>query len=101
MPTNQERAQFGRTRRVLYILLAVMVLAPGCQCWKQVTTDFASQTTGLNRTVRVYDYNGHLLHEWRSRTVIDADSGGLTTFFDSTGCRILVNGGILISVETP
>jgi len=58
-----------------------------------------SQTAGLQRSVRLYDHNGHLISSWNSKTVIDADSGGLTTFFDSTGCRVLVNGGILVSVE--
>lgn len=86
---------------VLALLLVCMALVPGCQCWHQFTTDWTSQTAGLNRTVSLFDYNGHVLGTWRSKTVIDADSGGLTTFFDSTGHRVLVNGGILVSVEKP
>jgi len=83
----------------LAVCIALLALVPGCQCWHLFTADVASQTSGLNRKVTVYDYSGHVLGTWNSRTVIDADSGGLTTFFDSTGNRVLVNGGILVSVE--
>lgn len=84
----------------LVVLCAAMPGIPGCQCMMQCMKGFESQTTGINRTTSVYDYNGHLLGRWSSKTVIDADSGGLTTFFDSTGTnRVLVNGGILVSVE--
>jgi hypothetical protein len=88
-----------RGRLALVAAIALMALVPGCQCWRQFTTDIASQTSGLDRAVVLYDYNGHVIGSWRSRTVIDADSGGLTTFFDSTGHRVLINGGILVSVE--
>ena len=84
---------------ITYALIVIMFLVPGCQCWNQFVKGCESQTAGLYRTVRVYDYSGNQIGYWRSKTVIDADSGGLTTFFDSTGNRVLVNGGILISVE--
>ena len=84
---------------LLVALCSIVAFVPGCQCWHQFTADMASQTTGLHREVRLFDYQGHTLGTWNSLTVIDADSGGLTTFFDSTGHRVLVNGGILVSIE--
>jgi hypothetical protein len=88
-----------KAKWVTYTLIVVMFLVPGCQCWNQFVKGCESQTAGLNRIVDVYSYDGKHLGHWRSKTVIDADSGGLTTFFDSTGQRVLVNGGILISTE--
>lgn len=85
----------------LAVLIALIALVPGCQCWHQFTADVASQTTGLNRTVTVYDYNGRTLGTWTSKTVIDAERSGITTFFDSTGHRVLVNGGTLYDVPEP
>lgn len=85
-------------KAALVLLLAVMAFVPGCQCADQMAMDFRSDTRGLDRTIRLYDYAGHELGTWRARTTIDADSGGLTTFFDSTGARVLVNGGILVAV---
>ncbi len=84
---------------MLAVALLIMATVPGCQCFHQFTANVASQTTGLNRTVVLHDYSGNVIGKWASKTVIDADSGGLTTFFDSTGHRVLINGGILVSVE--
>lgn len=84
------------------LLVACLALAGGCQSNMQCAKEWQSQTVGINRTTSVYSYDGKLIGQWNSKTVIDADSGGLTTFFDSTQTnRILVNGGILISVEHP
>lgn len=89
----------NRVILVLYTLLLVMAFFPGCQCIQQMSKGWESQTTGLYRTITVYDYTGKQLGQWKARTVIDADSGGLTTFFDEKGNRVLVNGGILIAIE--
>ena len=86
-------------RWMLLGLIGIMAFAPGCQWMMQCAKGWESQTVGIDRTTEVYDYSGHLLRRWNSKTVIDADSGGLTTFFDSTGHRVLINGGILISQE--
>lgn len=89
----------NRVILVLYTLLLVLAFFPGCQCTKQMMKGWESQTTGLRRIITVYDYTGKVLGRWEALTVIDADSGGLTTFFDEKGKRVLVNGGILIAVE--
>lgn len=90
-----------KPKAMLAATIAILCLVPGCQCLSQCGKEFQSQTSGIDRDVRVYDYNGHLLGQWHSKTVIDADSGGLTTFFNERGGRVLVNGGVLISEERP
>lgn len=84
---------------LLYALICAMPLAGGCQCVQQFTREVKSQTSGLHREIRLFDYQGHLLGQWESRTVIDNDEAGHAAFFDSTGRRVTTMGGILISTE--
>lgn len=86
------------TRRALAILAILGLFTTSCQALNQTVKGIQSQTTGLNRVVELYDYSGNKVGRWASNTVIDAESG-LVTFFDSTGNRVLVSGGILVSTE--
>lgn len=86
-------------RWILVVVIAAIPFIGGCQCFNQWSRELKSQTVGLDREIHVYDYSGHLLAGWRSRTLIDTDTAGHSAFFDSAGRRVTVLGGILISTE--
>ena len=86
-------------RIILGVLLAMVAFVPGCQCAQQIAKGWQSQTSGLQRKVTIYDYNGHAIGSWRANTVIDIDTSQQVTFMDSTGARILIHGGILVAEE--
>lgn len=54
---------------------------------------------GLDRTIKIYDYSGNLLHEYSGKIDLDSNTDGGKIKFDLDGKRIIVYNAIAIVEE--
>ena len=88
---------------VAFILAVVGIIATlglsGCsscsRMTKSVSSDFSS---GINRTVTLYDNTGKEIKSWHGK--FDIESNDQEVFFDDAqGKRVIIQGGIVVSEE--
>lgn len=66
---------------------------------RDVKSALSDVSGGLDRTVKVYDYDGDLLEEYRGRIDIRSTDVAGRVLFDLNGKRITIDGGIIITEE--
>ena len=70
----------------------------GCAGFQRGMKSIGSNiTSGLDRTVTVYSYDGKKLGEWSGK--FDVSSSEQETFFDINGKRVILQNGIIINEE--
>ena len=89
-------------RAVLVAALASAAAAAatlsGCALAESAMKDFESNTSKLDRVVRLYDYGGDLIGEWSGEMRIESESSQSCSFIID-GKRYTVNGGIVVTEE--
>lgn len=70
--------------------------ASGSRDWKTAVSDVSG---GLDRTVKVYDYDGELLESYSGKIDIRQTDVAGRVLFDLNGKRITIDGGIVITEE--
>lgn len=87
-------------KRLIALMLAVSVVFTGCASIERFSKDVTSDITGgLNRTVEVYDYSGHLLKTYTGKIDIATSESGNKIKFDVNGERYLIYNAIVIVEE--
>lgn len=66
---------------------------------RDVKSALSDVSGGLDRTVKVYDYDGDLLEEYKGRIDIRSTDVAGRVLFDLNGKRITIDGGIIITEE--
>ena len=66
---------------------------------RDVKSALSDVSGGLDRTVKVYDYEGSLIEEYNGRIDIRATDVSGRVLFDLNGKRITIDGGIVITEE--
>jgi len=90
-------------RRIVNAILAgSMILGSltlgGCaSCSRSFKTLGSDINGGMNRVVKLYDYNGGLIQQWEGK--IDLDNSDQETYFDLDGKRVIIQGGIIVTEE--
>jgi hypothetical protein len=90
-------------RRIVNAILAGSMIVGsltlgGCaSCSRDFKTIGSNLNGGMNRVVKVYDYNGNLIQQWEGK--IDLDNSDQETYFDLDGKRVIIQGGIVITEE--
>lgn len=92
---------FARKAVLVAALVAAAAAAAtlsGCAVFESIAKDFESDTSKLDRVVRLYDYKGDLLDEWSGEMRIESESSQSCSFIID-GKRYTVNGGIVVTEE--
>ncbi len=77
------------------VLLAVMVLLPGCAGCQQEMSHLKSRVTGLKRHVTLYSNTGAVIKEWNVDCQVE-DTGGSCRFLTPEGKAVVMSGTWLI-----
>ena len=77
---------------------AFAAMLSGCALAESAMKDFESNTSKLDRVVRLYDYGGDLIGEWSGEMRIESESSQSCSFIID-GKRHTVNGGIVVTEE--
>ena len=80
-----------------FILTAALCGLMGCGYMRNVSKHFHSAVTGLDRKITLYNANGGVIKEWRTRAQIE-DKGG-TVHFIVNGKAVTVAGTFTIEEQ--
>lgn len=81
---------------IIFIIVYVFVSRESFQRYlKDLKSDY---TGGIERTIKVYDYNGNVLETYEGKIDVDDKENG-TTKFDLDGKRTIIKGGIVVIQE--
>lgn len=85
---------------VLTIGIVSLVSFSGCTAsWdREMKSTVSNVTSGLNRTVTVYDYNGQEIKSWSGKFDVTEDDNEVY-FDDENNKRVIIQGGIVINEE--
>lgn len=82
---------------ILVVIVGGIFIIPKTTMWDRFTKDIKSNVTGLNRTVKIYTYNGELIAEYEGDDVLVDDGNGGTITVMVNGKRItLANVSVII-----
>ena len=81
---------------VAAVILGGMTGCASCsRDMKSINSDISG---GLDRTVTLYDYQGHVLGSWSGKFDISEDDNEIY-FDDADGKRVIIPGGIVVCEE--
>ena len=81
---------------VAAVILGGMTGCASCsRDMKSINSDISG---GLDRTVTLYDYQGHVLGSWSGKFDISEDDNEIY-FDDADGTRVIIPGGIVVCEE--
>lgn len=86
-------------RLIILLAVALVLLATGCQSIDRGIKDIGSSVSGLERTLKVYSYDGELLHEYSGKFDISENSDGTKIKFDLSGKRVMIYNAIVVVEE--
>lgn len=81
--------------KMLTALLLVQLTFSGCAECQNFGKHVHSTFTGLNRTITLYDANGHTIKEWHTQAKVE-DKGGTCYFLDANGKAVTISGTFII-----
>lgn len=87
----------GRTCIIAALAASALSLS-GCAAVESMVKDFESDTTKLNRVVKLYDYSVNLIETWEGEMRIESESSQSCSFIID-GERYTINGGIIVTEE--
>lgn len=93
------KALWGAVMVVILGLAIAAALFSGCQRVEKLGKHWESGMDGLNRTITLYDIDGDVVGQWRTKTYVETTRGGIIAFFDSTGKEVKLAGGIVVVQE--
>lgn len=71
----------------------------GCTALESMGKDFESGTSGLDRTVTLYDYEGDKIASWRDDSMRVESESSQGVSFIANGKRVQIEGGITVVEE--
>ena len=88
---------------LLALALVAMVGLTATSCTesqqREIKSIKSNWTGGLNRTVRVYDYNGQKIKSWSGQFDVKETDRNSVYFDTEDGKRVIISGGIIINEE--
>lgn len=88
------KIQLWQILSIISIAFLTIFLLTGYAYMKSIGSDFNG---GLERTVKVYDYNGNKLAEYKGKIDIQEDENKV--FFDLKGKRVVIYNAVVITEE--
>lgn len=89
----------GAVASVLVVLFSIWYFTQTASGSRDLKTAVSDVSGGLDRTVKVYDYDGELLESYSGRIDIRQTDVAGRVLFDLNGKRITIDGGIVITEE--
>lgn len=83
------------TITVVSVIVALLALLASCNSTRQDIKRIKSNTTGISRTVTLYDANGKPIKSWQFDSTYDSTGTGIN-FLDKNEKFIAINGTFII-----
>lgn len=71
----------------------------GCTALESMSKSWESSTSGLDRTVTLYDYEGDKLASWHDESMRIEEESSQGVSFIANGKRVQIEGGITVVEE--
>lgn len=82
----------------LALILVIVISFSGCSLVKKEFRHLVSATTGLNRVITLYSYDGHIIKQWRGNFQVESEYS-VISFIDADNKEVKINGTVLVEQE--